>query len=110
MPKVYDPKEVNLFIKDVMECSPMQRLSLWMSIVYKTELMSAEEELTGKTDDELLGWVVPQCPAFLLRRFLRYKDKAVQANILFRFGPIIDKIMREAAQAWAGEARKTGDM
>ncbi len=98
----FDPHAVHLYITEVMVCTPIQRMALWMSIVYKND--------PEDSDKDCFDAPVPHCPMYLRRRFLGYKNLAVQANILFRFGPIIDKIVRDAAQKWAGEARKTGDM
>ena len=84
MSEKYDTKDVHLFIDAVMKLDERQRINLWYSITYGP---------------------LPQCPERLLRQFEKHCTWT-QANILFRFGPIIDKIVRDEAQLWAKKARK----
>lgn len=79
----YDVKDVHLYIESVMKLDERQRVNLWYSIVYGP---------------------LPQHPDVMLQRFDRHCDWT-KANILFRFGPIIDKIVRKAAQHFAQVAR-----
>jgi hypothetical protein len=82
--KTYDTKDVHLFIDAVMQLDERQRVNLWYSIVYGP---------------------LPDHPAEMLRRF-KEQCTWTRANILFRFGPIIDKIVRDEAQLWAKIARE----
>lgn len=83
MPKEYDVNDVHLYISDVMKLDECQRINLWYSIVYGP---------------------LPQHPTIMLQRFNR-SCLWVQTNILYRFSPIIEKIVREEAQRYATEAR-----
>ena len=83
MPKEYDVNDVHLYISDVMKLTDRQKVLLWFSLVY------------GPMSD---------APQAMVGRFGR-QCAWVQANILYRFGPIIDKIVRKEAQRFATEAR-----
>ena len=87
MPKEYDVNDVHLYIKAVMGLPERQRMCLWYSIVYDQP---------------------SDCPRRLARRF-EAQNPWVKANILYRFGPIIEKIVREEAQRYFAEARKQDD-
>ena len=89
MPKEYDVKDVNLYITDVMKLPPLERVDLWRSL---------QNPITEG-----------DVPPVMVRRFHRQQG-AVQANILYRFGPIIEKVVREQAQKRSKRARKEGDM
>jgi hypothetical protein len=92
MTKEYDVKDVNIYITDVMKLQPLKRVELWLAL--------QQGEDGGMVDDLNVG---------LFSRFFR-QGLAVQANILYRFGPIIEKTVREQAQAKAREAREAGVM
>lgn len=80
----YDVKDVHLYIKDVMALTERQRVALWYQLVYASDLSDA--------------------PSTMVHRFRRH-CAWTQANILFRFGPIIDKIVREEAVRFTRAAR-----
>lgn len=88
MPKEYDVKDVNIYITDVMKLSSLDRVRLWLI-------------LQGDMHDE--------AHRTMKRRFFR-QNLAVQANILYRFGPIIEKVVGDQAKAKAQEARMEGAM
>ena len=86
MPKEYDVNDVHLYISDVMKLTDRQKALLWYRLVY-----DASPDDSGELRS-LVGRFGRQCAW-------------VQANILYRFGPIMDKIVREEAQRYATEAR-----
>lgn len=92
MPKEYDVKDVNIYITDVMRLKPLSRVDLWLQLQLGMD--------DGRIDDQLVG---------LFERFFRH-GVAVQTNILYRFGPIIEKIVRDQAKAMAAKARRMGEM
>jgi hypothetical protein len=87
VPKEYDVKDVHLYISDVMKLTDRQKMQLWMHLVY------GESPNDGDELHAMRGRFERQCAW-------------VQANILYRFGPIIDKIVREEAQRFASKARE----
>jgi hypothetical protein len=89
MPKEYDVKDVNIYITDVMRLQPLERVDLWRT-------------LQNPFDEEA-------CESSMVRRFHR-QHLATQANILYRFGPIVEKIVRDQAKEKAQVARRAGAM
>lgn len=84
MPQEYDVKKVHLYIKDVMALTPRQRVLLWTDLAFG-EPMDTSPTMVGRFD-RLTPWE--------------------KANVLFRFGPIMDKIVREEASRFAKNARR----
>jgi hypothetical protein len=84
VPKEYDVNNVHLYISDVMKLTDRQKMLLWFSVTFGP---------------------LPDVPQAMMGRFSQLTTWE-QANVLFRFGPIIDKIVREEAKRFADMARQ----
>ncbi|MBU1891212.1 hypothetical protein KJ782_07060 [Patescibacteria group bacterium] len=78
---------VNNYITDVMMLTPRRRVALWLSLAYAANVSEA-----GTSSGPLKG---------------RFKElpEIAQATVLSRFGPIIEKVVRDVAAAAQEAAR-----